>query len=214
MPTFGQIKAIVSRKLLDPDHTAVSESEVGDTVNNALQYWKFQRFWFNEAADTVTLPEGTTDITSLLPDDFLFEFPENGFVIPYNQITYAIDKVTPQIFDAVSIQNAEGIPYIYTFRNQHYQIYFAPQIDYTLNIYYIRDYDDLSSDSNTNAFTDNAAQLLIYETLGRLTGEDRQDLQMNNTYLAKADREAKNLKQRTFKQTGSGSLVVQTIIYS
>lgn len=212
MPTFGELKTIVSRKLQDPTNTAVSSSDVGQAINDALRYWKFQRFWFNEAADTTVLPNGQRDITSLLPDDFLYEFPENGFVIPYAQISYAINKVSPQIFDSISIRDAKGIPYIYTFRNQSYFIYFAPQQDYDLNIYYIRDYDSFVDNSDTNAFSENADQLLIYEALGRLTGEDRQDLEMNNTYFAKADRESKNLKQRTFKQTGSGSLTVYTIL--
>lgn len=212
MPTFGQLKTLVARKLLDPNYQAVTASDVGDAINDAIRYWKYQRYWFNEASTQVQLSTGVGNITNLIPADFLYEFPENGFVIPYSNINYALFHKSPQIFDAVSISNAVGIPYIYTFRNQNYEIYFNPQLDYLMNIYYIKDYTALSADSDNNDFTNLADQLIIYEALSRLTGEDRQDLQMDNSYAAKADREDKNLKQRTFKQTGSGENTVHSIL--
>lgn len=212
MPTFGALKTTVSRKLLDPSHTAVSASDVGDAINDAINYWKYHRLWFNEAFEQVTLTVGEGDITSLIPSDFLYEFPENGFVIPYDQITYALVKKSPQIFDAISVTAGYGLPYIYTWRAGSYNIYFNPQLAYLLNIYYVRDYVPLVADGDDNDFTNLADQLIIYEALSRLTGEDRQDLQMNNTYSAKADREFKNLQQRSFRQSGSTCLTVDTIL--
>lgn len=213
MTTFASLKTTVSRKLQDPNNTAVSAADVGTAINDAINYWKFRRFWFNEASSlNNVLPAQTSDITSLLPSDFLVELPENGFTIPYSQITYPLEKVSPQQFDDDSIDNGYGLPFEYTWRAQKYYIYFSPQITYALNIYYLKDYDALSGASDTNDFTEFADQLIIYETLSRLSGEDRQDLQMDNTYAAKAEREYTNLTQRSFKQTGSGRLDVDTIL--
>lgn len=210
--TFAQLRTKVSRKILDPNNTAIVAADVGDAINDALAYWKYQRLWFNEAYAQATLVVGQGNFTDLLPDDFLYEFPEDGFNIPYSQITYPLFKKSPQIFDTTAIEDAVGLPYIYTTRNQNYELYFNPQLPYLLNMYYIQDQAPFINDGDTNAFSEYADQLLIYEACSRLMGEDRQDLQMNNTYAAKADREAKNLRQRTFKQTASGSLTIETII--
>ncbi len=212
MPTFAQLKAKVALKLQDPNNTAVSEASVGDAINDAVRFWRYQRFWFNEASATITIPQGTQNITSLLPNDFLYEFQENAFVIAYDSMFYNLAKVSPYDFDREQLTNGYGIPYIYTYRNQQYQIYFLPDQNYTANVYYLKDYAELVGASDTNDFTTYADELLVYEALSSLSGENRQDLQMSNTYAAMADREAKNLITKTFKQTNLGRLEVETII--
>lgn len=212
MSTFAQIKAKVSRKLLDPNTTAISGANVGDAVNEALDYWKKSQFWFNEGSSIATMVAGQSDFTALLPSDFQYEDQQNGFVILDGQVFYTLEKKSPRDFDFDAVQNSMGLPYIYTYRNNSYECYFQPDQAYALYIYYIKDYTPLVNDSDENDFTIEASELLVYEALSRLIGEDRQDLQMNNTYAAKADREAKNLKQRTFKQTGTGRLEVSTIL--
>lgn len=212
MSTFAQIKSKVSRKLLDPNTTAISGADVGDAVNEALDYWKKSQFWFNEGSAVATMVPGQANFTALLPSDFQYEDQQNGFVIVDGQVFYTLEKKSPKDFDYDAVQDSQGLPYIYTYRNKQYECYFQPDQAYTLNIYYIKDYADLVNDSDTNDFTEEASELLVYEALSRLIGEDRQDLQMNNTYAAKADREAKNLKQRSAKQTGTGRLEVTTIL--
>jgi hypothetical protein len=211
MPTFAQLKTRVSRKLIDPNNTAVSASDVGDAINDAIKYWKYSRFWFNETTATVTL-NVSDQVVPNIPSDFLYEDQENGFVILYDQITYTLTKKHPKEFDRISIQNATGLPSVYTWRNGVYTVYFQPNIAYTMNIYYIKDYVDLSADDDSNDFTTFADQLITYEAVGRLTGEDRQDSASGSEYLGRADREFKNLTNRTSKQTASGRLDVDTIL--
>lgn len=210
MPTFAQLRAKVSKKLIDPNNTAVSVADVGDAINDAIRFWQYRRFWFNEASTTTTLIVNN-EIIPGIPSDFLYEDEENGFVIPYANISYTLKKKPPKVLDGIST-NAQGLPFIYTWRNGQYEVYYLPNLAYTLNIYYIKSYSDLSADGDNNDFTNKADQLITYEALSRLSGEDRQDLQMDNTYAAKADREYKNLCSRTFQQTASGYLTVETIL--
>jgi regulation of enolase protein 1 (concanavalin A-like superfamily) len=92
MSTFAQIKASVSRKLLDPNTTAISGANVGDAVNEALDYWKKSQFWFNEGSSIATMVAGQSDFTALLPSDFQYEDQQNGFVILDGQIFYTLEK--------------------------------------------------------------------------------------------------------------------------
>lgn len=221
MPTFAQLKSKISRKLIDPNNTAISAANVGDAINDAIRYWRYTRFWFNEKTAVLTMNVNDTYVlkdydpsmpnTPYLPTDFLYLVPKNGFVINYNNLSYTIHPRPPQIFDAQNVRGI-GLPYIYTRRSNNYEFYFFPNIAYQLYVYYIKNYDDLVDDSDNNDFTNEADQLIIYEALSRLSGEDRQDLEMNNTYAAKADREADNLLKRTSLMTGSGELTVDTIL--
>jgi len=68
MATFSEMQIFVSKRLQDPDNTAVSLADVADMINQAIVYWKKRRFWFNEKTDTVTLTQSDATITP--PADF------------------------------------------------------------------------------------------------------------------------------------------------
>jgi hypothetical protein len=222
--TFGSLQTKISKKLIDPLQSAVTQADVADALNDALHYWKQKRFWFNEGQATLTmdvndpyvLGYGNSNATypnaPQLPSDFLYEFENDGFVIPYSQLKYRFKKVTPAQYDDSDIQGI-GIPYLYCFRNGNYEFYFYPNLAYTLTVNYVKDVTDLVNLSDTNIFTANADRLLMYEALSHLYGENRQDGTMDNSYAAKADREAKLLKTRTSNNNASGSLVMTSILH-
>lgn len=235
MATFGQLQTKVSTKLIDAGQTAVSASNVEDAINDALHYWKFRRFWFNERQTTLTMDindpfvfmygQSNSNYPSapVLPQLFLYEFPDDGFVIYYNQLRYTMKKRHPMVFDNQAIGgntgpagvpsgSGLGIPYMYTFRQQTYEFYFYPNLNYSLVVNYITDYADLVNASDTNDFTINADRVLLYEALSHLYGENRQDQQMENSFFAKADREYENLKMRGFSMQESGELTCENIL--
>lgn len=231
--TFGSLQTKISKKLIDANQTAVAGSDVGDALNDALHYWKQKRFWFNEGQATLTMDTSASldgSINSdpfvlgygntnsnfphapVLPIDFLYEFERDGFVIPYSKLNYRFKKVSPAEYDDINIGGI-GIPYIYTYRNGNYEFYFLPNIAYSLVVNYVKDVPDMVNANDTNIFTVNADRLLIYEALSHLYGENRQDLEQDNAYAAKADKEARLLKKRTSNNNASGSLTVRSILH-
>ena len=209
MPTFAQIRTKVSKKLIDPNNTAISAADVGDAINDAIAYWKHKTFWFNQSTGTTRLDSSAGTSGGLeMPEDFLYEDLNSGFVIYDAGNRYILQKKTNFDFDVHAQGDVTGVPSIYTYRYGAYEIAPAPDQDYVLTIYYTQDYDPLVADSDTNDFTEYADQLITYEALGRLSGEDRQDLEMNNTYMAKADREYRSLMSRTAMQTATGTLSI------
>ena len=233
MPTFGALQTKISKKLIDANNTAISASDVGDAINDALHYWKFRRFWFNERQTVLTMEVndpfvllyGQTNSNypnaPVLPQYFLYEFPDDGFVIYYSQLRYTMKKRNPKVFDDQAIGSVTGtgstgsgagLPFIYTFRNMSYEFYFYPNIAYSLYVNYIADYVDLVNATDTNDFTNYADRLLMYEALSHLMGENRQDQNLENAYFAKADREYQNIKMRGFNQVETGELVTESIL--
>lgn len=222
--TFGSLEAKVSAKLIDAGNSAISASTVGDALNDALHYWKQKRFWFNEAQTTLTMDTndpyvlgyGNTNSTypnaPVLPQNFLYEFDKDGFVISYSKLFYRFKKVSPAQFDDSNIQGI-GIPYIYCYRNGNYEFYFYPNLNYSLIVNYLADQPDMVGSNDTNVFTQYADRLLYYEALSHLYGENRQDLEQGNAYAARADRESRLLKSRSSNNNASGSLAVESILY-
>src|SRR3990167_1567102 len=214
MATLGTLITAVTKKLLDTSNTIVSTADVADNINAAINYYKFYRFWFNESEATITLTEGSGDIT--LPSGFLIDITnDESFTIVYNSVRYPLVKLDSAMFN---IENTagEGMPYCYTFRNNSYECYYLPDQNYTAECRYLKDYDAFQTDGTENAlsndFTAYAERLIMYNALSRLHGELRQDEKMEDYYSARADDELKNLQRRTQMQVASGRLTVESII--
>lgn len=211
MATFGQMQTYISERLLDPNGTAVSTSSVAAAINDALRYWKYKRFWFNTASEDLTLTQ--SDPLMPLPDDFLVEIGLNdGFVIAYGSMRWPLIKKNPRDYDNVYLTAGNGLPYIYTVKAGDYFCYFIPDQDYTLRVYYLKEYSDLQANSDTNDFTDNAARLLELWALANLHAELRQDDKMEAYYRAAAMDEYKNLGVMNMKVNSPGYLSLHTYL--
>ncbi len=214
MATFGQMTQWVSKRLQDPNNTAVSSSDVEELINEALSYWKNERFWFNEITDTTTLTQGNATIP--LPNDFLVPAIDyGGFVIEYSGIRYPLKKVSEPMYNAMYLSNGIGQPFWYSRQaDDEYQVYPIPDRDYTLRRYYLRDYDAFVNTGDTNAFSDYAASLLQYTAAAWGSRDFRQDLTMHDAFWAQADREYQSLQKTTRKANATGSLTIASMLTS
>lgn len=208
MATFAQLKQQASRRLQDENNTAVPASVVGDAINVAIKYWKQERFWFNEFAETVTLTIGDP----VLPITLLYPLKDAGFRIPYQNLIYDLIPYTNSEYDGSNIDQS-GRPYAYTWRAGDYYLYYVPDQAYTVEVTGIRDYSDLSLDADTNDFTMNADQLILYDALSRLIPELRTDPTMAEYYANRALDEKKNLKRRTNKMISTGRVNIDYGVY-
>lgn len=211
MATFGDLVTQASSRLQDANNTAVSQSVVGDAINSAIGYWKQRRFWFNETSDVVTLIVDDP----LLPTpsvDFLYFFPRYGVRIPYQNNVYDMVKVSPEVYDSSNIQT-QGRPYQYTWRDGSYLLYFYPDQTYTVVLTGVKNYAAMSNPTDSNDFTEDADQLILYDALSRLISELRTDPDMTEYYLKRRDDEYKNLIMRTNKMTGTGRAQSDSGIY-
>lgn len=210
MSTFGEMQTYISKRLIDPSGTAVSASDVNYAINESIRYWKFRRFWFNEVADTTTLTANSAAFP--YPTDFLVPaIQDGGFVIEFGNIRYPLAKVAMPVYNNLYIANALGLPRWYArVGDDEYQCFPIPNLAYTLNRHYLKDYNDLSSSSDTNDFTDYADRLIKLWTLANLTQEFRQDDKQTSYYREAAKDEWKNLNVMNGKANASGKLVLHS----
>ena len=209
MATLSELQTKIAARLLDTSNTVVSLTQITAQINDTIKTWKYKRFWFNEASGNITLTAASATLTP--PSDFLIEIPKNGFTINYGNVKWPITKVSPLRYDDEDAQG-NGLPYMYKWVGGVYSVYYIPDQAYTVICKYLKDYDDLSDSSDTNDFTTNAEDLIIYDSLAKLHGELRQDEKMEGYYSARAENEYAILRDFTSKYTGSGRLSVDSIL--
>lgn len=202
--TLSTIRNRIGARLQDPSFRSISSSAIDDVINQSLKYYKFRRFWFNDSSAEITLVQGDSVVPNI-PVDLLQELPQGGMTIFYGNIYYQLDKRSSEIFDSENVSGV-GLPYIYTYRDQKYEVYFLPNIAYTLIIRYLKDYDDLSADGDTNDFLKFSDMMIYYNALSRIFGEYKQDPKMEAYYTARASDEEQNVSRRTTALSGTGTL--------
>lgn len=207
MATFGELQTSVSKRLLDANNTAVSAQDVATALNDAVSYWKFNRFWFNEETFTDNLTENDTEIP--LPEDFLVPAYEDGaFFINYSSMRYTLQKIKSQQYDNQYLSNAFGLPRWYSKVSNTWRVYFIPDRDYEIEGRYLKDYTAIeqANYNATNDFTVYAPRLLTLWSCANLIAELRQDAAMEGYYRKAAEDESRQLQKMTYKNNASGRL--------
>jgi len=175
MATLAQIRARVSRKVQDPDNTAHSASVVDEEINRAVRYYSNERFWFNEKLADITLTSGNQVIPSI-PSDVISVLRVNGIMLIDDQVKINLFHLLPdEFFNRDNDQT--GRPSFYTYRNGEYLVFPTPNEAYPIKFRYLEKYTDLSSDSDTNDFTDNAEDLIMLHAAKNIYAEDKNDPQ-------------------------------------
>lgn len=206
---FGQLTTYVSNRLIDPNNTAVSVTDVQLGINQSIAYWKFRRFWFNESAETVTLTAMNQTIP--LPDNFMVpSIQDDGFNILYGGVKYPLVKVDIATMDSLYLSNGYGLPRWYArLANMEYQVYPIPDQDYVTDLYQLNDYPYLTNPTDSNDFTNNAERLIACWALANLVSELRQDTPGTGDYYRQAAQdEYRNLRVLTNKKNAAGKLTI------
>lgn len=211
MATLAVMRQWVSKRLQDPNNTAVSAADVDGLINEALNYWKNVRFYFNEITDTTTLTQN--DAAVPIPTDWLCPSIDDCFVVEYSGIRYPLRKISESMYNAFYLSNGVGQPWYFTRQaNSEYQVYPIPDRDYTLRRFYLKNYDDFSGDSDTNDFSTYATNLLQYTAAAYGSRDFRQDVTMYNAFWAQALIEEENLLATTRKSNATGSVTIYSML--
>lgn len=210
MATLEQIRNTIGEVLQDTAFMSVSVSSVTSVINDVVNYFKFRRYWFNETEADLTATVGNP-VLSGMPSDFLREIEHGGLTIRYSNIVYPLKKISTESYDKMD-NSGLGLPRFYTYRNNRIELYPYPSDAYTVRLRYLKDYAELSLNSDSNDFTSNADRLVRYEALARIYAEYKQDDKMESYYTARSASEENNLLKRSNALSGSGSLVKDSFL--
>jgi phage regulator Rha-like protein len=210
MANLQQIRDRVDRKSQDPNSTSRSAATVTEEINRAVRYYSNYRFWFNEALETITLVADQQLIPNI-PSDISTELQVNGLLLIDDQVKVDLIKLHPADFFERD-DDQTGRPYFYTYRNNEFLLLPKPSKAYPVKLRYLKRYNDLSGDTDTNNFTDNAEDLLMLHALKNIYAEDKEDPERGSAYAELERLEFKALMKRTDSRNGSGYLKSRSIL--
>lgn len=214
MATFGQLRTRIKQKIAQ-DYLNVPDSEapvsrIGQAINDAVDFYQRNQFWFNTAYKT----DGVFTVNDPLlstPADYLYPIEIS---LIYGNVTYILGGVTNQVYDYQNAQ-ATGRPEIYTQRGGLTYVYFIPDMAYPWQLTYVKSYAEMVNDSDFNDFTVNASQLIEAHALAELYLDARHSQGPDSLYAAYERKEQQyltNLQLVNNQRSATGSLMTDSML--
>lgn len=211
MATLGSLRGLIADRLQDPNFQSISASSVNAVINDSIRFYKYRRYWFNETETTLTCTVSNPILPSI-PSDFLFELDRGAMAINYSNSVYPVVKINTEQYDCRNVEGL-GMPEVYVYRNNQFEVYPYPNVAYSVKLRYIKDYADLVNDVDSNDFTTIADRVILYDALSRIYSEYKQDPNMESYYSNRAVNEEANILKRSSALSGSGTLATETRIF-
>ena len=212
MATLSEIRTKILSKLDDGSVQRPTSAEVDAQINSTIDFYENDHFWFLQDIATLTTTPGDRVLGSI-PSDFKSVVEPNGLVIIQGNIRYPMEHVTPLAFDTLDV-DAQGRPVWYTYREGNFELYYIPDMAYSVRLFYNKTYADLVNDGDSNDFTNFTPRLIEYRTLADLLLDYREDEVRGNMYLSRAAEEHRQIMSETYNRTATGNISTESIVDS
>lgn len=156
MTTLGDLKSRIATDLTRSDLT----SQIASAVSDAIAHYEASRFWFNQSRSlTFSTVAGQMDYTvSDLADISTLIGINAMFCIDGTQ-TIPMDWYEPGDFELLTT-TTQGRPDLFTYTDSSIRLWPKPIKAYTMRLHCHYRLSDLSGDSDSNAWTTYAEQLI------------------------------------------------------
>lgn len=215
MATLGDLKDRIVRETnrddlvdaLPSDATAASAQTLTLVINQSIQFYSNERFWFNEQIDPISPATSATVVGQNyvnIPDGVEFF---DRLSIQVGGSRYTLNRVELTDWDRVAgYVTSQGQPIIYAVMGNTVKLWPTPSAIYNLVWVVVADQTPLVDDSDTNAWTTFAQDLIAYRSRYLLMRDYFRDVA--GAQIAKAaELEAlTNLRTLTAQKIAVGSL--------
>lgn len=178
MGTLLDLKTRIATELNRSDLTSV----IADQVERSIEKYAGRRFWFNESSGTRNTVAGTSTITAptgLRVIDELF--------VTINGVKHPLcERSLADITDWLGQNTSAGQPTDYAYSDATITLFRTPDAIYTITAVGIFDLT-LSSDGDSNAWTEEAEDLIAYDAMERIAR-----IKLRNSMLANEARQLRN----------------------
>lgn len=164
MSTYVQIRNRIADDVRAATSAAASDisSQIAQCVLLAIKHYRHERLWFNETSATSTTTASSAQVAA--PSDIV-EVDRLYIVISSRNIEL-IPKDLNTILECRPTTNGQPRAYAY-YRNQ-FELDRPAASAYTLLLYYIKELTELSADADTNGWTTDAEDLIVFHAEKKL----------------------------------------------
>jgi hypothetical protein len=158
MSTYTQLQSRISDDLNRTDLT----TQIQQCILLAIQHYKNERFWFNETTTTLTATVGQAYVTA--PSDILSI--DHLYITVSSRNIELIQKDLNTIIDGRPTSN--GQPCSYCYHQNRFEFDRPAASAYSLPLYYVKELTALSSGSDTNGWTTDGEDLIVFHAEKKL----------------------------------------------
>lgn len=174
MSTYVQLQSRIADDLNRSDLT----SQIKQNILLAIQHYKDERFWFNETSTTLTATIGQAYVAP--PSDLL----RIGHL--YITISSRNIELVPQ--DITSIlefrPSTNGRPRAFSYYQNRFELDRKPDSAYSMPLTYLQELTALSGDSDTNGWTTDGEDLIVFRAEKMLYANVIKDMEKAATAAA------------------------------
>lgn len=189
----GQIIAEIGR----------GDTSLTDTVKlhiqHAIRKYQRERFWFNEASGSISITSSTASYN--WPTGFI---QADSVTLTANSNRYQLEVMSFSDMDAIDSGRYFGRPSSYAIFNQQFRFYPVPDTSFSVTVKYQRILTTLSATSDTNAWTNEAQNLISAAVRKALYATYYKDPESAQIEDMREREELEALKAQTDKTSGTG----------
>lgn len=199
MPALSVLKARIASEL----HRTDLSDDIAYAIADAVAHYKTRRFRFNQARSTFNVTSGTERYgTSVIPSDIV---QVDVLSVTVNGRKYVLREWSNETMERIaSTTNTYGQPTAWAWYADEIRFYPIPDATYTVTIQYHKSLAVPSADSSSNAWTNEAEELIRNAAMRRLCMgklRDPEGAQLAGTYEGEAL--ARLLKEARMVDTGT-----------
>ncbi len=204
MATYSTMQSRIADEIARADLT----SNIQSAILSTIQRWERRRFHFNETTGTfVTVASQEyysssdfADLANLVEIDLLR--------LTYNNTYYDLNSRTMGWIDEhLTASTDTGPPTDYVHYKQNFRLYPIPDAAYTVTVSYVKKFTALSSGTDSNAWTNDAEELVRCGAMADLYGNVIMDYEKEARWRGKETDAYLHLLGQTVRQTSSGFIV-------
>lgn len=152
MSTLGALKSRIASELIRSDQTA----NIANAISRAIEHYAGQRFWFNQSRGTAT----TTPSDEYVANPSGLRIEDSVFVTVGGSQYRLCKQSADAIEDLQGLVTTEGQPTDYASIGDQVRLYPTPNQAYPMAFVGVFDLTALESDDDSNAWTDEAQDLI------------------------------------------------------
>jgi hypothetical protein len=201
MATYLQLQTRLAREMKRSDLTA----EIKDAIQYAIRYHSQKQFWFNEKKSNFNTVAGQSEYSSAngFPSDFVKIHRITAFVSNRN---YPVEPVSYMSIVDVDGGIWNGYPNSYGIFGKSLRLYPTPNQVFPITVYFTQSLPILSADADTNAWTEDAEDLIFARAMIYLLEVVTMETNRVDRLRLFEDEVLNVLNKRSGQYVGSGSI--------
>ncbi len=170
MATYGDMQTRIADELINDGD--ITTAQIQKAIQSTIADYVGEQFWFNEAVSTFSTVASqelytSTDLAAIPNIIKILSMRTNNS----NSYNGEINGVTNDQIEDIQDGSVTGIPNYYSRFANKIRLYPIPDAVYTVKVSYIATLSTLSADSDTNAWTEDAEEVIRQGAKKRLAAD-------------------------------------------